>query len=106
MWARRSLDLGRRVPEGFDPLIDGHMTKPQEEANGPKAQSLQVQIQRHTALSQCRRVRFMGHCEKVSTCFALVALSVFLDSTFDFVRTGTPRTIQHLRLQAKGYKVS
>jgi len=99
---RRALDLSCRFPEDLDPLVDSHMTKPQEAANGPKPQTLQVQIQRHTALSRSRRVRFMGHGEKVSTCFALVALLAFLDSTFDFVRTGTSRAVQHRRLHVKG----
>jgi hypothetical protein len=99
---RRSLDLSRRFPEDLDPLVDGHMTKPQEAANGPKAQALQVEIQRHAALGRSRRIGFMGHGKKVLTRFALVALAAFLNPTFDFVRTGTPRTIQHLRLHAKG----
>ena len=40
--------------------------------------------------------------KKYLTRFALVALSAFLDPTFDFVSTGTPRTIQHRRLHTKG----
>ena len=101
MWARRTLDLSCRFSEGLDLLVDGHMTKPQEAANGPKAQALQVEIQRHAALGRSRRIGFMGHGEKVSTRFALVTLSAVLDPTFDFVRTGTPRTIQHRRLHTK-----
>ncbi len=99
MW---SLDLGRRFPEGLDPLVDGHMTKPQEATTGPKAQALQVQIQRAAPLGRSRRIGFMGHGKKVLTRFAFVALPAVFDPTFDFVRTGTPRTIQHRRLHPKG----
>lgn len=38
-----ALDLSDFLPESFDPLIDRHMTKPQDPTNGPKAQAFQVQ---------------------------------------------------------------
>jgi hypothetical protein len=44
----------------------------------------------------------MGHGKKVLTRFALVALASFVDPTFDFVCTGTPRAIQHRGLHRKG----
>jgi hypothetical protein len=82
------------------------MTKPQKPPNGPKAQAFQVQGQRHAALGWSSCIGFMGNGKKVPTRFALVALSSFVDPTFDFVRTGTPRTIQHLRLHGIGEETS
>ena len=78
------------------------MTKPQDSTNGPKAQAFQVQGQRQAALVWSRRIGFMGNGKKVLTCFTFVALAPFVDPTFDFVRTGTPRAIQHFRLHGKG----
>ena len=59
-------------------------------------------VQRQSALVRRRRIGFMGNGKKVLTPFAFVPLAPFVDPTFDFVRTGTPRTIQHLRLHGKG----
>jgi len=44
-----SLDLSDFLPKRFDPLIDRHMTKPQNSTNGSKAQAFQVQGQRQAA---------------------------------------------------------
>jgi hypothetical protein len=82
------------------------MTKPQDPTNRPKAQAFQVQVQRQAALVRSRRIGFMGNGKKVLTRLALVSLSSFVDPTFDFVRTGTPRTIQHRCLQGKGEEAS
>jgi hypothetical protein len=97
-----TLELLQVFPKSFHPLIDCHMTKPQDSTNGPKAQALQVQVQRQAALVWRRRIGFIGHSKKALTRFALVALAPFVGGTFDFVRTGTPSTIQHRRLQAIG----
>jgi hypothetical protein len=97
-----SLDLSDFLPKRFDPLIDRHMTKPQNSTNGSKAQAFQVQGQRQAALVQGCGIGFMGNGKKILTRFALVALAPFVGPTFDFVRTGTPRTIQHRHLQEKG----
>jgi hypothetical protein len=100
--SRGALDLLHAFPKTFHPLIDGHMTKPQDPTNGPKAQAFQIQVQRQAALGWSRRIGFMGHGKKVLTRFTFVALASFVDPTFDFVRTGTPRAIQHFRLHRKG----
>jgi hypothetical protein len=102
----RTLDLLHMFPKRFHPLIDRHMTKPQDPTNGPKPQAFQVQGQRQSALVRRRRIGFMGNGKKVLTPFAFVPLAAFVDPTFDFVRTGTPRTIQHLRLLGKGWETS
>jgi hypothetical protein len=90
------------LPESFDPLIDRHMTKPQNPTNGPKAQAFQVQGHCQAALGRGRGIGFMGNGKKILTRFAFVALAPFVGATFDFVGTGAPWTIQHRHLQAKG----
>ena len=95
----RTRDLLQVLPISFDLLIDRHMTKPQDPANGPQAPAFQIQIQRQTPLSQGRRIELVVNRKKVLARFTLVALSSFVDPTFDCVRTGTPRTIQHRHLQ-------
>jgi len=75
------------------------MTKPQDPANGPKAPAFQIQIQRQAPLSQGGRIGLVVNQKKVLARFTLVALASFVDPTFDCVRTGTPRTIQHRHLQ-------
>jgi len=77
------------------------MTKSQDSPNGPKAQAFQVEAQRQAALVGNRRIGFMRNGKTILPRFALVALAAYLDSTFDCVRTGTPRTIQHRRLHKK-----
>jgi hypothetical protein len=82
-WGSRTFDLFHLFPNRFYPLIDRHMTKPQDPTNGPKPQAFQVQGQRHAEMSRSRPIGFMSHNEKVLTRFALVALSSFVDPTFD-----------------------
>ncbi len=88
----RALDLSDCLPESFDPLIDGHMTKPQDPTNGPKPQAFQVQSHRQTALVRGRGIGFMGYGKKILTRFTFVALTPFVGATFYFVGTGAPRT--------------
>jgi hypothetical protein len=97
-----ALDLSDFLPERFDPLIDCHMTKPQDPTNGPKAQAFQVQGHRQAALVRGRSIGFMGNGKKILTRFAFVALAPFVGATLDFIGTGAPWTIQHRHLQAIG----
>ena len=62
---RRSLDLSRSLLENLDPMVGGHMAKPQEAANGPKVQALQLQVQRHTRLGRLRRISFRNNGKKI-----------------------------------------
>ena len=94
-------DLRYVFPKGFHPLIDGHMTKPQDSTKRLKAQIFQVQVQPHTTLVRSSRIGLVVNRKKVMARFALVELSSFDDPTFDSVRTVTPGTIQHFRHHGK-----
>jgi len=82
-------DLGSGAPEladffsqGFDPLVDGNMTKAQASANRSEAQTFQIQVHRYPALIWGGRIGFVGNRIKVLAGFTLVSLSSLYDSTF------------------------
>ena len=52
------------LPESFDPLIDRHMTKPQNPTNGPKAQAFQVQGHCQAALGRGRGIGLWATVKK------------------------------------------
>jgi len=56
-----TLDRSYFFSQGFDPLIDRHMTKPQDPTDGPKAQALQVQSHSQAALGGGRDIGFVGN---------------------------------------------
>ncbi len=83
----RAFDLSDFFAQGFDPLVDGDMTKAQVPANRSKAQAFQIQVHRQPALGWGPGIGFVRNRIKVLSCFALVSLSSLYDSTFYSDRT-------------------
>lgn len=93
-----ALDRGHFFPQGFDLLVDCHMTKPQDPANRSKAQAFQIQGHRQAALGWGGGIRFVWNRIQILALLTLVALSAFNGTTFHSGSTGTSRTTQHRHL--------
>jgi len=76
----RTLDLSHFFAQGFDPLIDRHMTKPEDPTDRPKAQPFQVQRHSHAALGSGRGIRLVRNRIQILAGLTLVALVAIEDA--------------------------
>jgi hypothetical protein len=98
----RMIDLCQVFPTRFHPLYRSLHDSTPRSYQWTETPSLPSTGATPSGASPESQYRIHGKREKGLTRVARVSLPSFVNPTFDFVRTGTQRTIQYLRFQGKG----